>query len=70
MTAMIRRGRAPDGVLAVLDVGTSKVTCLIAARGLDGQQLPAQQNTPPRRDASAGLPVQVLGFGHQRARGL
>ena len=35
MTKPIRRGRAPHDILAVLDVGTSKVTCIVAARGVD-----------------------------------
>jgi cell division protein FtsA len=45
-------------VVGVLDIGTSKIVCLIAA--LDGA----------RQAGDAPPPVRVLGFGHQRAEGV
>lgn len=62
MSTTIRRGRAPDDILAVLDVGTFKVACFIAARGRDGGE--------PAGPGGSAVPARVLGFGHQRARGL
>jgi cell division protein FtsA len=44
--------------VGVLDIGTSKIVCLIAA--LDGA----------RQAGDAPPPVRVLGFGHQRAEGV
>lgn len=47
------------GVIGLLDIGTSKVACLIAVpepRGRDG--------------AAPAAPYRVIGVGHQRARGL
>jgi cell division protein FtsA len=67
MATMIRRGRAPNDILAVLDVGTSKVSCLVAARGLEGPQASIQ---PAGADGGPAIPARVLGFGHQRARGM
>ena len=59
-----RHGRAEPGrstIVSVLDVGSSKFTCVIA------------KLTP--RESSEAMPgrshdVRVLGFGHQRARGV
>jgi cell division protein FtsA len=64
MTTSIRRGRAPHDVLAVLDVGTSKATCIVAARGLE----PAASAQPAQEQV--GLPVRVLGVGQHRSMGI
>lgn len=64
MTTSIRRGRAPHDVLAVLDVGTSKVTCIVAARGLEPATAPRPAQGLP------GLAVRVLGVGQHRSMGI
>jgi cell division protein FtsA len=52
-----RGSPARGDIAALLDVGSSKVACLIVARE------PGQPGRPE-------LPVRVLGFGHQRSRGI
>ena len=64
MTLPIRRGRARNDVLAVLDVGTSKVTCIVAARSIEE----AERAQPGR--GTGGLPVRILGVGHCRSVGI
>ena len=61
---MMRRGRTPNDILAVLDVGTSKVSCLVAARGAGGRHHATHGSD------GGSLPARVLGIGHQRARGM
>jgi cell division protein FtsA len=46
-------------VTGVLDIGTSKIACLIAA-----------VDTEPRAPGAAAPPPRVLGVGHQRSRGV
>lgn len=104
MSNRVRQAHAPDDILAVLDVGSSKITCLIAARGMpDGVTAPPQFPrghaaaipAHPRRPydgraphaafppapapkfptghatiAPNGLPVRILGVGHQRSLGV
>ena len=73
MSSMNRRNRSPNDVLAVLDVGTSKVTCLIAERGQVPLDLAAPAATDPDgrwSPAAPALPARVLGFGHQRSGGI
>ena len=53
-----RRGGGPKRVTGVLDIGTSKVACLVAAVEPDNA---GDGGTPP---------VRVLGVGHQRAEGV
>ena len=64
MTAPIRRGRASHDVLAVLDVGTSKVTCIVAARGLEAA------HGSHAAQGQVGFPVRILGVGQHRAMGI
>ncbi len=64
MTAANWRGRAANDILAVLDVGTSKVTCIVAARGVDA----AAQATIAQ--AADGIPVRIIGVGHCRTIGI
>lgn len=58
---MMRSARqAGGGVIGLLDIGTTKVACLIVALDRRGPSiLPGMQ-----------VPFRVLGIGHQRARGL
>lgn len=58
-----RSGRPTPGkstVVSVLDIGSSKFTCIIA------KLTPRDSNAIPGRTHD----VQVIGFGHQRARGV
>jgi cell division protein FtsA len=64
MTINIRRGRAPHDILAVVDVGTSKITCMIAAKGLE------PPHYGPRTLVPGALPVRILGVGHCGSRGI
>ena len=58
---MMRSARHAGGqVIGLLDIGTSKVACLIVALEPRGPSILAGMNTAFR----------VLGFGHQRSRGL
>lgn len=52
-----RRGGGSKRVTGVLDIGTSKIACLIAAV------------EPGQRSDGSG-PVRILGMGHQRAEGV
>jgi cell division protein FtsA len=52
-------GGVPKRVTGVLDIGTSKIVCLIAA--VDGEARSAGATEPA---------VRVLGVGHQRSRGI
>ena len=77
MSKGMRRGRAPDGVLAVLDIGTSKVTCVIAARETGSGRATGSGSAghapfDVTRDSSRAspLPVRVLGVGHHRSGGI
>lgn len=60
--AAIRGGMAKGGIVAALDVGSSKVACFIAQVGGQG---PAA-----RLSGSGPVPIQVLGIGHQMCQGL
>ncbi|HEX2840104.1 cell division protein FtsA [Hyphomicrobium sp.] len=53
-----RRGAGPKHVIGVLDIGTSKIACLIAAI------------EPARGADTSGPPIRILGVGHQRAEGV
>lgn len=53
-------GGVPRRVTGVLDIGTSKVACLIAAVDEDGRST----------SSGAGPAVRVLGVGHQRSQGV
>lgn len=59
-----RHGRVPAGkstVVSVLDIGSSKFTCVIAklTPREDGEAIPGRTHN-----------IRVVGFGHQRARGV
>jgi cell division protein FtsA len=55
-----RRGSGPKHVMGVLDIGTSKIACLIAS---------VEQGAPAAQDGTTPA-VRILGFGHQRAEGV
>ncbi len=58
----MRSGSSRSGITGVLDIGTTKVVCLIASR-----------TAIRRQDGSAPLPgsdLRILGVGHQRSGGV
>ena len=54
------RGNGPQktGIIAALDVGSTKVCCLIA------------KIEPPSQNATSGPKIKILGVGHHAARGI
>ncbi len=60
--AGVRNAMMRNGVVAALDIGSSKVACFIAQAGAQG---PAA-----RLNSSGPLPIQVVGIGHQMCQGM
>ena len=69
---MLTRHKDPrPEVIGLLDIGSSKICCVIAERATSQGQ--GQQDQGDGEAASGDAPasgIRVLGFGHQRARGI
>ena len=59
---MTRISDLQSGMIAVLDIGTAKTVCLIAARN--------QSRSDRDESAGLGVPYRILGVGHQQSRGI